>query len=115
MLQKQKIDLKTAEELAKTASKSMSMKESDSSKPTDSPPTGPSKSKVGQSVMNFIEFSKSLLTLEGEGRIIVERKTLKFLLLNTADHFQEIIRAARYLLITIMLMKQVGFGLIFYI
>lgn len=54
------------------------------------------KSFAGQAVLNFSEFFKSLLTFDAEGRIILEKKTLKFLLLNTSDHFQELIKSARY-------------------
>ncbi|XP_035710970.1 ATP-dependent DNA helicase DDX11 isoform X2 [Folsomia candida] len=57
------------------------------------------KSFAGQAVLNFSEFFKSLLTFDAEGRIILEKKTLKFLLLNTSDHFQELIKSARSIIL----------------
>jgi hypothetical protein len=54
------------------------------------------KSFAGQAVLSFCEFFKSLLTFDAEGRIILEKKMLKFLLLNTSDHFQELVKKSRY-------------------
>lgn len=51
---------------------------------------------VGQAVLAFCEFFKSLQTVDSEGRIIVEKKVIKFLLLNTSDHFEELKNSARY-------------------
>jgi hypothetical protein len=99
MLQKQKIEIKTAEELSKAvkkpSSKDVNVQKKGEEENISVNIDKNTKPKSGQSILNFVEFLKSLLTFDTEGRIIVEGKAMKFLLLNTSDHFQDLIKSAR--------------------
>jgi len=57
------------------------------------------KSDAGLSILAFYEFFKSLLTVDCGGRVILEKDNLKFLLLNTCDHFQELIKCSRSIIL----------------
>lgn len=51
---------------------------------------------TGNSVLSFHDFFKALVTCDSQGKIILEKKTLKFLLVNTAERFQDLVIDARY-------------------
>ncbi|ODM93421.1 putative ATP-dependent RNA helicase DDX11-like protein 8 [Orchesella cincta] len=53
----------------------------------------------GQSIIGFAEFLKSLLTLDSGGRIIREGDVLKFLLLSTSDHFLDLLNSSRSIIL----------------
>lgn len=53
----------------------------------------------GQSVLCFAEFLKSLQTRDAGGRIIRDGNMLKFLLLNTSDHFSDLLTSARSIIL----------------
>ncbi|CAL8088877.1 unnamed protein product [Orchesella dallaii] len=58
-----------------------------------------SRPQSGQSIISFAEFLKSLLTLDLGGRIIREGDVLKFLLLSTSDHFLDLLNSARSIIL----------------
>ena len=114
LIQKQKIEQKTTEfnaskallldkkqvpptQKSKTQTQSsIKTKDPQRSENTDPVNVTNARPQSGQSVLNFAEFLKSLLTLDSGGRIIREEKCLKFLLLNPSDHFSDLLVSARY-------------------
>jgi len=67
-----------------------------SNNPTAEPEAGNQGSSSGQAVLNFFEFLRSITKSCASGRIIRDGQSLKFLLLNTADRFSDIVNSARF-------------------